>query len=449
MQTDCSHCGATRAVGIPPGGGRAVCAQCGAEPRQLGQIALRQVPQQTAAVEVEYGLSDRPVDFSLFDDAPPPPPPPVGVAPEFGTLGGPISPKPPQEGGGLIFSQPPPAGLPPLGAADQGAGDAFDLSAILEPMGAEPPVAQGSPPKAFTFGGEDDPFGGQPGALSGGQDGIVLPDRAVEIRPQVEESASSGWRVRGERGVVYELMTVDAVVAWLEGKADVSNVQVSQDGGPFSQVNRFSELSSRLGLQADEPVGAAKSAPKNGPSNAFEEPPALQMDDAAAARVRASRAAPRGPGHVTERAPAPAGEGRRKTATSAQRKSVDNPLGYGVVLVAVVAAGLIVAGLAILGVSTGMMHLPPPVSLTEEAPQISPGLNAAVEAIDAERYASATRQLRQLAKTDKDPRVLRYLTIALHRANRVEEARATLADYRRLMLEANGEDGRQVRKVRD
>ena len=84
-----------------------------------------------------------------------------------------------------------------------------------------------------------------------------------------------------------------------------------------------------------------------------------------------------------------------------------------------------------------------------ETPAPGPKLAKAIEAFEAGRLDAATNMLQRLGRDDDDPRVYRYLALALHQNSRDLEAQQALAEYRRRLRRTNGADGRQVREVRD
>lgn len=228
-------------------------------------------------------------------------------------------------------------------------------------------------------------------------------DEAMKQAPLelgIDAPRPEGWKVRNERGVVYELMTVDAVVAWLEGKPDISGVRLARGDGVFMEVDAFPELAGRLGVR--KPVEDV-----------------LSLD--------ISRASARHGGTI--------GEQRSVTRSEAPRArdSGPPPVGFGAVLGAVAVAFLAVVGITLAGVATGGMTLPPDVESVETTePEPSPALSRAIEAYASGHYDAAINRLQGLVRGgETDPRVRRYLALALHRNNRDAEARQALADYRR------------------
>ncbi|MCA9537337.1 MAG: hypothetical protein KC620_00530 [Myxococcales bacterium] len=234
----------------------------------------------------------------------------------------------------------------------------------------------------------------------------------------------TGWRVRNERGVVYELMTVDAVVAWLEGKPDIRGVKIARGDGPFEEVSAFPELAGRVGKRS------------------FTEPP-LSLDT--------TRASERHGGAITRdrptvvRAPEPA------TVAAARKPSVENPVGLAHVLGLALAGFVLATGVVGASVALGWMSLPPAIEAASAASAAtpSPRLAQAIQEFEAENYTAATNLLQRLAREEDaaDPRVHRYLALALYRTDRNREARRALAEYRRRMRRASGDDEGQLREV--
>lgn len=227
--------------------------------------------------------------------------------------------------------------------------------------------------------------------------------KAAPLELGIDAPTPEGWKVRNERGVVYELMTVDAVVAWLEGKSDISGVRVARGDGVFMEVDAFPELAGRLGRR--KPVE-----------------PSLSLD--------ISRASDRHGGSIGE---------QQRSVTRAEapqaRESGPAAIGFGAVLGAVAAAFILVLGITLVGVATGAMELPPdiePPSAGQGEP--SPALARAINDYESGAYDAAINRLQALARGESpDPRIQRYLALALHHNNRDAEARRALAEYRRQM----------------
>lgn len=221
-----------------------------------------------------------------------------------------------------------------------------------------------------------------------------------------------GWRVRNERGVVYELMTVDAVVAWLEGKPDIRGVRVARGDGEFHEVDAFPELAGRLGVRA----------------------PAEEL-----LALDTTRASDRHGGRIGENRDRGRPE-TRAAAAATPREPQEERVGLGVVLAAIAAGFLAVAAIVLVAVALDWMSLPPPIETEAPIAAAPPSkrLAQAVASYDAGHYDAATNLLQALTREEDDPRVWRYLALALHQNNREPEARRALAEYRRRMRGVNG-----------
>lgn len=409
MHVDCNHCG--RANQVPDSaasGGPVVCTACG----------------RPFTVDAGFGALGQPGGLGSLGDLGPPAP-----GPDFGSLGAP---------GGSTSS---------LGDMPTAEGDAFDLSSILSPTPRAPAQPLVAPPPAsdFTFGGTMDTFTALTGDTAGGNDGestrVVDVDAEAALRQLGTQGAgppadkAGGWRVRSERGLVYELMTVDAVVAWLEGKADISGVRIARGQGQFQGVEAFPEVAARLGMRPGASVGPPKLA--SGGAGEL----SLAMERAPSPRSRQQQSAGGAPGQ--DRGPR-----ERPDAKAREARSVDRPIGMGAVLGMLLGALALVGAGVFAGVKTGLLSLPPPLAATAEAPEPEPGpeLARAMKAYQDGHFTAATARLKSLTNKGDDPRAWRYLALALHKSNREDEARAALAEYRRRKQQAGG-DGRQVREV--
>lgn len=417
MQVQCTHCGASNDTDPIPGG--AVTVVCGGCMRpftaEADDSVLARVPLKKKVVSVgpPRALLAPPApsggfDFSsLGDDLD------IGLATRPGGTR-------PGAGGATA-----PDGL----GATPGLDEPYDLSALLDapPVGAEP--LDGSVTD-FTFGDEADLFsqGGPAGAdplaglsrrpLGGAADepaedtvahpGFDAPTRVVDA-PQ-DTGSRQGWRVRSERGLVYELMTVDAVVAWLEGKSDIEGVRLARGDGDFRPVDEFPQIAARLGVR---PRREEVRSEEPGLSLAVDRAPPRRTS----ARREEQRAARPRPGERTDARKEPLPEA---------------PFGMGLVLALLFGAVGVGTVLVLAGVGAGYMSLPPQLAeaaATEPAP--SAALAAAIEDLNAGSYTAAATRLEKLAEAGSDPRVYRYLALALMRTNREREARDALAEYRR------------------
>jgi hypothetical protein len=337
---------------------------------------------------------------------------------------------------------PPPGGLPiepvaaevfgasqktPLGELSAVTDEHYDLSAILDPVGV-PGERRGSSSGSVDEG---------PGfAFDDGLANLTRPDMAMpgERAGRAEDLAapasagSGGWRVRSERGLVYELMTVDAVIAWLEGKDDLEAVRVARGSGPFVPVREIPELARRLGL-GNAPAAKADESPLVLDEGPQKRRPAPTTKGPAAQPPRPGRAPSREVG-------AQARGARPREAASAPKRDASPALGLGLVLWLLLAAGLVCGGAVAAGLQTGFLGLPPPAEppAPPSAGSADERVQTAQRMLEAGQNTGAERLLRQAAQApDAEPRVLKSWALALHRTGNDAEARDTLAEYRRRM----------------
>ncbi len=339
---------------------------------------------------------------------------PPAPGPDFGSLAGDLE---PDDGPATREDE--------LGPMPTG-GERFDLSSILDPLptpASEEPLGGGS----FTFGDEDE--------AATRLDADFHEDestRVVDLDATAKATmGAAAWRVRSDRGLVYELPTLDAVVAWLEGKTDISQVHLARGDSAFLPVDAWPDVSQRL-------------TPRGPPTPGGDE---LALDTARAPAKRPPRT------QQPARAPELRRASPRDGASAPAKKEArlpDSPLGFGFVLMLLAGGTLLAGGVVVAGVLGGWMGLPPTVegsALPAPAPA-SASLARAIELFEAEQYTAATRLLQTVADQEEDPRALRYLALALHRSNRQAEARAALEAYRARHQRTNGNDGRQVREMR-
>lgn len=236
--------------------------------------------------------------------------------------------------------------------------------------------------------------------------------------------SATGWRVKNERGVVYELINLDAVVAWLQGKLEIDSVQIAQGPDEFKAVRDYPALTMRLGLSA--------------PSNER-----LELD--------MSRASERHGGDLGSARMSAVSPMAMPSGALDARRQTEAPYGMGLVLVAIAVAWLLAVGGTHLAIEGGYVTIPaggPPTTVTAPEPP-SPAVARAITAFEDKNYTTATNLLRRLSKTEDDPRVHRYLALALHATNRNAEAQSALTQYRRALRRADGDHAGQVRPVRD
>lgn len=416
VQVRCRHCGAANEAQPVSGGAvTVVCDQCG-RPFTVDTDAAPAPPASEAsggrallgAPPPSFGALGRPGGFDPGLGAPAP-------GPDFGSLAGDLE---PDDGPATREDE--------LGPMPTG-GERFDLSSILDPLptpASDEPLGGGN----FTFGDDAE----APTRL----DADFHEDestRVVDLDATAKATMGpAAWRVRSDRGLVYDLQSLDAVVAWLEGKTDISQVRLARGESEFLPIDGWPEVSQRLGPRA---------APIAGGSDE------LALDTARAPAKRPPRA------QQPQRAPELRRSGPREGAAAGAKKDArlpENPLGFGFVLLLLAGGSLLAAGVVVGGVLGGWMGLPPALASSAQAPPapVSARLARAIELFEDEQYTAATRLLQTVADQEDDPRALRYLAMALHRSNRQAEARAALEAYRARNQRTNGNDGRQVREMR-
>ncbi|MEZ4473143.1 MAG: hypothetical protein R3F60_20640 [bacterium] len=312
--------------------------------------------------------------------------------------------------------------LPGIGDVDielSDLGAPVDLSVLMD----QAPRRSGGPGGPISLG-DLETVGGLDAATARRDD-----DDATRVMDQV--LTPSVWRARTGRGVVYELMSVDAVVAWLQGREDLAHIRIARGTGDFEVLDAWPELTSRIGKRPAVAPGPSADAPLllDEREDLRPAPPEVGQREVSPLRGDADEAAQRA----------------RKPAVAAPSRSV----GFGFVLgVALVAAGLMVGGV-ILGLRTGLLPAADTQAQVDAPGPPSPALAQAIAQFDAGNHAAAVERLRALEGPDADPRVHRYLALALARGRQTQEADEALARYRRAMLRLSGEHGRQVRELRD
>jgi len=331
-------------------------------------------------------------------------------------------------------------------------GDAFDLSSILEAVPA--PTLPSSAAKAnrvafvpaFTFPGTEESAAaaGEPlDALDLLDDALPLP--SGQPARVMGASATGAWRVKNERGVEYELMTLDAVVAWLEGKASYDSIRVARGAGAYLPVHDVPELAARLGIRS--PVVPSGFGGASG--TAADPPLRLDLDPMHSRRPKQARQVIPAPSSAPSRASA-AGPGfaaAPAVATAAKfrleetRGDLQRALGLGFTLL--VAAGTCaLAALVVFFTASSWtaahseLTTGPAPAETSARPetQSTPLLADAQAAFDARRYTAAEQLLVQAAKASpENPQVQRLLALTLSRlGGRTQEARDALTRYRSL-----------------
>jgi hypothetical protein len=328
--------------------------------------------------------------------------------------------------------------------------DAFDLSAILDgggiPSAPPPPVTtagRGGFVPAFTFPGSD----AGPVADLGNLDEATPDELSLEAaggsmaggrsKDSAAGGAGEGWRVRNAAGTVYDMVSIESVIQWLQNKDSFDGIRIARGGGAFRTVEDYPEVMTRLGMRPSAGGFSTNegAAPKLELELAGRKPqgsraPAAQRPEsrAPAARGPVAAANPGTPGARTAARPAPAGR----------------TFGTGFALV--LAGGTVAVTLVLAQVLTAVAPTTPaPASAATLAPAEAappgPALQAALQAFEAERYTAAEQLLQQAARSEKDdPRVFRYLASTLSKlGGRDREARAALAEYRRTRARSGGE----------
>ncbi len=246
-----------------------------------------------------------------------------------------------------------------------------------------------------------------------------------EMLDQVRATPSpTGWRVKNEKGIVYELRNLDAVVAWLQGKPSVTEITAAQGAGDFKPIMEYEALVMRLGL-SDPNLER------------------LELD--------MSRASDRHGGDLGSIRTTSGAMVVSPTGPLDARRQTEAPFGLGVVLVAIAVACLLAIGGTQLALESGYVTVPdgPLGSAVTAATPPSPALSQAITELEAKNYTTATNLLRRLSKTEDDPRVHRYLALAFYATQRHAEAQSALGQYRRALRRGDGGHAGQVRPVRD
>lgn len=235
---------------------------------------------------------------------------------------------------------------------------------------------------------------------------------AAQLRePAPPPAAPLIWRVRSARGLVYELMSLDAVVAWLEGKTDTSGVRIARGQGEFQSISSHPELAERFGGRTKAPVEAGLS---DLPLTLDDRPPMTSAPPQKLAEVSPLRTDP----------------AQSDGPQRAQRPDdPQNPIGFLGVLGVAIFCAVLIGGVVSFGVRSGWLDemLPPAPPPAEKA--AAPELQAAIASFEENNLTAAVAALQKQARTAQDPRVFRYLAMALHRQKRHQEAREALARY--------------------
>ncbi len=338
---------------------------------------------------------------------------------------------------GALADEPPP---PPSPSAD--------LSALSGQSGPARGTSKGLT-GAFRFGADDHLAFDEATRLDGGAGPVNFDQRATPgdqdstrvvaapgSRPMARPAAQAAWRIKGDRGLIYEMQSVNAVVAWLEGKREIRAVQLAKADGPFKPYDQYPEIHKRL-QKRPEPGRVEL-------GTAADQPLTLDLSERPA-RPSEAPTRPARPADAVDGKPT-----RERRSTSARAAVTDDgALGFRTVLMVVLGSMALSAAAvaARLAVGDGATVAAPARVSRQALPPPSKALARAIAEYDAGHSTAAAQILEGLRETG-DPRVERYLALVLHRTGRAREARAALERYRQSTLRVSGEHGRQVREVR-
>ena len=317
------------------------------------------------------------------------------------------------------LSAPPPAAAPFVFGESSLPADAADGPLLSELGGAGPATPSTLGRVKLERRAAEPPITGDEATMIG--DAGYLKEMLDQVRAT---PSPTGWRVKNEKGIVYELRNLDAVVAWLQGKPSVADITAAQGAGDFKPVMEYDALVMRLGLS---------------------EPNLERLE------LDMSRASERHGGDLGSIRTTPTAMGVSPTGPLDARRQTEAPFGLGVVLIAIAVACLLAIGGTQLALEGGYMTVPDSprgTVVTAETPP-SPALSRAITELEAKNYTTATNLLRRLSKTEADPRVHRYLALAFYATQRHAEAQSALGQYRRALRRGDGGHAGQVRPVRD
>jgi hypothetical protein len=398
MKIQCPHCGtANDADPAAVRAGHAMCRRCQSalsSPLDTAAAAPPEIGQPDAAHAWLSALGEPATDWSAPPAPARPAERPYGAVDEDITQGAPMN---FGDAGGFLFDQP---------AADDGE------STWLQ--GGHGPI---------DFDRRVDPNDDESTRI------VANPGK----RPMARPASGPAWRIRAERGLVYEMQSVDAVVAWIEGRAEIHGITLAKADGPFQPISAFDEVAKRVGS-------------RHGTKPALVEdddaPLSLALDPA---ETRRRAQAPTKPADPVE----PRRAGPNRTTTAKASINIANPLGFGTVLAIMLASVALVSGAVVAGMVWGEFETGESSALSVAEPLAgNPQLERAISEIEKGNNSAAEKILRGLPN-QQDPRVDRYLALVLHRTDRGREAHEALERYRHSMNRMSGGHGRQVRKVRD
>lgn len=256
---------------------------------------------------------------------------------------------------------------------------------------------------------------GQATAISNAHQALTVSTSADDFDDSLARLAlgEEKWRIRNDRGTIYELDSLEAAANWLEGRSNLTAYAIARGHGQFLPPESHPELLARIGGQSAGPPSVA--------------PPLAEM-----------------PPQVVEVAPAPepAAHPRRSSVDLLLQSKVETDggtLGLGFILWSTIGGAAVTVVAMVLSVQMGWLSLP----VAEQAPEIASSVAAtpskddrvvrAVAAYDAEKFTAAAQLFEEIAADEDAPaEVHRYLAAALHKTGRQHEAKLSLRRYRAL-----------------
>ena len=218
------------------------------------------------------------------------------------------------------------------------------------------------------------------------------------------------WRIRNDRGAVYELDSLEAAANWLEGRSNLGAYGIARGPGPFKSPEAYPELMARL--QA-----------KGGPLRT----PAPEEVEGAQTVVAPEHHRPASSVDVLMQSPL-----EQDQATA----------GLGMVLWTIVAGAGVTAAALVLGLQMGATEVPAPPAAASPAAVRSalPEDDRAIRALaayKAEKFTAAAQLFEELSvEPSATAEVHRLLAASLHRTGRQREAEVALGRYRALLASA-------------
>ncbi len=352
MRVNCRHCGAINEVDLPESGqATVVCFACGRP----------------------FYASSADEDETMVSGAAT-----VNLMPPMGTGGYPFAPQPQNN---RAYR---PAQLDPMPQAG--------LDALLQSPAQDAPYLQAAQEAnalhqsgAFRFAFDELPDSDE-------QFHVGSEATKVVASPASLMQSANGWRLRSERGVVYDLATIDALVAMLKGRPDLASIEIAQGDGPFAKLDRYPEIYGRLGDQ--------KSAERSS---------AMPSRVLSGSRQRGVR---------TELS-------SKKTQISRQT------LGFGSVLLAIGVVAFLAVGIVSAAMTVGWMRLPAcQVIVPKEPRPISKELQNCIKKLNG--GATEVSGCFEGLQADESATKYYYLMKAYCLENRSDEAEKALVRYKRI-----------------